>query len=282
VDLDINFSLGGLNINLTKDTFCLPFYIPVLDTPASTSQYLTNYASNYLNLAIASFLYFTYSLVVVQLSGITDQILGGITGVTGDSAIANSVKAVQTSRFGKAFDKMSGKEFIDKRIARKAPMLSTAYADPINERLQKSGEVLNRLSPIKTATESAKGVSSIFSSAGSKLGAKALQGAAKISPESMRKSLLDKAAGYNLNSKISFNQAKLHGGQAIRSALAPSLDPLSAGRMVVGAVGFALSKPFAMIEKGVSPKSAFFQSAGKYSLKLGGFDQIRGGLSFRK
>jgi type IV secretory pathway VirB6-like protein len=238
--LDIEFNVAGYNIDLTKDTFCLPFYIPVMDTSPDASSYvvsgLSNYARNYLNLTIASFMYFTYSLVVAQLVSITNNILGGITGLTSDTAVAGGVGGIKKSGIGRAYDGLTGKDFVNKRIAGRSPMLSQAYADPINDRLKISGKLLNKLPSINAATES-------IQAAASYLGG-------------------DSEA------------AKLHGSKAYNSTRA-ALYPLT---VPVGMVGYGILKSSSMVAKKFNPNSQFLDKAASASWKFGGVPKIYEGV----
>jgi hypothetical protein len=242
-NLDIEFNVAGYNIDLTKDTFCLPFYIPVMDAPSDASSYvvsgLSNYARNYLNLTIASFMYFTYSLVVAQLVLVTNNILKSITGLTSDSAVSGGVYGIKNSGIGKAYDKLTGKDFINKKIARRDPILSQAYADPINERLQTSAKLLNKLTPINAATES-----------------------------------LQAAASYLGGDS---EAAKLHGDKAYNS-VRTMLYPLT---VPVGIVGYGVLKSSSIVAKKFNPKSQFLDKAASASWKFGGWDEIYEGTKQR-
>lgn len=168
-DFDINFSSMGLNLNIPTEGFCLPFYIPRMNSaPQTAGAFMTSWASNaainWLNVGMASFMYFTYSIIAEQLVGITNSILSAIT--IADGALADGVGAIKATSFGKAFEKLSGKEFVAERISKRAPITSQMYVDKSNQRIKDVS--------IKTAKFTAKAVVSTAKSIAESNSAKAV------------------------------------------------------------------------------------------------------------
>jgi type IV secretory pathway VirB6-like protein len=147
-DFEISFSLAGMNIDLipANSGFCLPFFIPDIDfhfPPSKIHETLSNLGDasaktllgsilSYVNVAMASFLYFTYTIVAKQLLGFTGDILANITGILGDNAVRSTVGNIkQNSMVGKAFAKFSGNEIMNRYVARRSPV---SYQDNINKK----------------------------------------------------------------------------------------------------------------------------------------------------
>ena len=106
---------------------------------------LSNYAQNYLNLFIASFMYFTYAIVVKQLIGVTNQILSAITALQNDTAISGATKAISQSYIGRSYEKLTGLETIEKKINRMAPINDSIYSDNVEGRVLKSAKIAKHL-----------------------------------------------------------------------------------------------------------------------------------------
>ncbi len=88
---------------------------------------------SYLNVAMASFLYYTYTLVAKQLLSFTSDILGKITGIV-DSPVKNSVASITgNSALGRAFKKFSGNDMMNRYVIRRSPVRH-AHHDNINEK----------------------------------------------------------------------------------------------------------------------------------------------------
>lgn len=210
--LDIKFNVAGLEVNLmkTSDKFCLPFYIPSVGDD-NISQGISNYGHNYLNLAIASFMYFTYSLIIWQLIGVTNSILGRITGVSFDNAVVSTVRAIKHSTVGRAFEK--GNKMINEKISKRAPILSQLYTDPIGKRLQNSANLLGEALPTQSFSHAAMGVvsygKSSFYSGRASAEYKKAEKSEQISKGSGQP-LFQKADEYKEISKFHRDEAKSH------------------------------------------------------------------------
>jgi type IV secretion system protein VirB6 len=138
-EFHISFNIFGMDLNFPTAGFCLPFYIPKIDTTIGVDENIISNLSrpmlSYVNVAMASFLYFTYSLVVVQLVGYTNSILNVVTGMVNDNAVSSAVGNIQQkSAIGKAFNK--GSRAVNKYIASRSPV---SYDDTLDQKLVKGG-----------------------------------------------------------------------------------------------------------------------------------------------
>jgi type IV secretion system protein VirB6 len=151
-------NIGGLDINV-PGTICLPFYIPVVGDQTVVGD-LTNYARNYLNIAIATFMYLTYSIIFNQIVGITDQILSVIVSMQQDNAIAKNATRIKNSTLGKLPYKASGYAQLHQRILKRAPSMSGIYNNHMHTRLQNTaqnaitvtGKAANKLATSRAAS----------------------------------------------------------------------------------------------------------------------------------
>ncbi len=134
IDLAPVLNVAGMNLAFPKDLFCIPFYIPTTDIYQDFDAVAVYAASNATNVAMASFMYFTYSLVMQQLVSFTNRLVGRITGVVSENAALNSVKRVKDSSLGKTINALSGADIANRYTQKRSPF---SYEGNI-EKIEKS------------------------------------------------------------------------------------------------------------------------------------------------
>jgi type IV secretory pathway VirB6-like protein len=144
----ISIKFMGLEWTPSDQGFCLPFFIPDIsnsNVPVSkVSQTLNSLSGSeaaastaaglvlsYINVAMASFLYFTYTIVAKQLIGFTGDILEKITGISGSAALNTADKINSNSGIGQALRKFSGNNMMNRYVARRSPF---NYEDRTNQK----------------------------------------------------------------------------------------------------------------------------------------------------
>jgi type IV secretion system protein VirB6 len=139
IDLAPVLNVAGMNLAFPKGVFCIPFYVPTLDLYQNFDEAAVYVASNATNVAMASFMYFTYSLVIQKLLSFTNTLVGRITGVVSENAALTSVNRVKSSSLGRTINALSGADIANRYIQKRSPF---SYEDKMGELESKVGKTV--------------------------------------------------------------------------------------------------------------------------------------------